>query len=164
MGMLDRPLVLAGEMQWLGGDRLERDVRAPYRETAKIGNGEMSVQRGDGPVRRIGADRAPQIGAMLAGFRALLGGDFAALAPHFDVRAAGDTHDWALTLLPRENVLKSTVQSIEIDGGDRQPRCMITHEADGDVSITLLGPHAERGAPSPVPLADALPARCRNGS
>ncbi|HET9836379.1 MAG TPA: LolA-related protein, partial [Rhodanobacteraceae bacterium] len=52
-GMLDRPLITSGQMKWLGGDKLERDVDKPYQAVAKIGNGQMSVQRGNGEVHTV---------------------------------------------------------------------------------------------------------------
>ena len=82
-GVLSRPLVVSGTMRWLGGDRLERDIDKPFKETAKIGGGELSVQRGSGEAHRMPLARAPQAAAMVAGFRALLGGDVSALAQDF---------------------------------------------------------------------------------
>jgi len=162
-GMLDRPLVVSGQMKWLGGDNLERDVEQPYQETAKIGDGELSVQRGNGPVRRIPVSRAPQMGAILAGFRALLGGNAAVLSQDFDVAAQGNQIAWVLTMRPRAQALKSHVQLIQIDGRGNAPRCMTMSEADGDTTITLLGAMAKAGLPSAAPQQSALAARCRNG-
>ncbi|MEO6967822.1 MAG: LolA-related protein [Rhodanobacteraceae bacterium] len=162
-GMLDRPLVVSGQMKWLGGDNLQRDVEQPYQETAKIGNGELSVQRGNGAVRRIPASRAPQMGAILAGFRALLGGDAGVLSQDFDVSAQGNETAWVLTMRPRAQAMKSHVQSIVIDGRGNAPRCMTFSEADGDTTITLLGAMAKAGLQSTAPLQSALAVRCRNG-
>lgn len=163
-GMLDRPLIVSGQMKWLGGDNLERDVEQPYKEIAKIGNGELSVQRGNTAPRSIPVSRAPQVGAILSGFRALLGGDAAALSQDFDVTAQGSQAAWVLTMRPRAQALKSHVQSIQIDGRGNQPRCMTLSEADGDTTITLLGAMAKAGLPSVAPQLSALAARCRNGS
>lgn len=161
-GMLDRPLITSGQMKWLGGDRLERDVEKPYKAVAKIGDGQMSVQRGSGEVRTVPIARAPQMGAILAGFRALLGGDTATLSRDFEVRAVGNPSRWVLTLTPRADDLRHRVQSIVIDGRDEAPRCMTLNEADGDTTITLLGSMAEHGLQSSAPQQSAVAARCRN--
>jgi hypothetical protein len=161
-GMLDRPLITSGQMKWLGGDKLERDVEKPYQAVAKIGNGQMSVQRGKGEVHTVPIARAPQMGAILAGFRALLGGDTAALARDFDVNAVGNPARWVLTLTPRSGQLRHRVRSIVIDGRDETPRCMTLNEADGDTTITLLGALAEKGLRSAVPQQSAVAALCRN--
>ncbi|MBS0432168.1 MAG: outer membrane lipoprotein carrier protein LolA [Proteobacteria bacterium] len=161
-GMLDRPLVTSGTMQWLGGDKLERDVQKPYKAVAKIGDGRMSVQRGDGAVQSMPIERAPQMAAILAGFRALLGGDAAQLSRDFEVKAAGNEARWVLTLTPRAGELKARVQSIQIDGRGDAPRCMTLSEGDGDTTITLVGAMARAGLQSSAPLQSALAARCRN--
>lgn len=163
-GMLDRPLITSGQMKWLGGDKLERDVEKPYQAVAKIGNGQMSVQRGNGEVHAVPIARAPQMGAILAGFRALLGGDTEALSHDFDVHAVGNPARWVLTLTPRSSELKYRVQSLVIDGRNGTPRCMTLNEADGDTTITLLGKLAEKGLRSAAPQQSAVAALCRNGS
>lgn len=161
-GMLDRPLVTSGTMKWLGGDKLERDVEKPYQAVAKIGNGQMSVERAGHPAQIMPIERAPQMGAILAGFRALLGGNTEALERDFDVRAAGNPARWLLTLTPRSDELKYRVRSIQIDGRADAPRCMTLNEADGDTTITLLGKLAEQGLRSTAPQQSAVAARCRN--
>jgi hypothetical protein len=161
-GMLDRPLVTSGTMKWLGGDRLERDVEKPYKAVAKIGDGQMSVERAGHPAQTMPISRAPQMGAILAGFRALLGGDITQLSQDFDVRASGNPARWLLTLTPRAGELKHRVQSILIDGRDDAPRCMTLNESDGDTTITLLGKLAEQGLQSSAPQQSAVAARCRN--
>lgn len=160
--MLDRPLITSGQMKWLGGDRLERDVEKPYKAVAKIADGQMSIQRGNGEVHTVPIARAPQMGAILAGFRALLGGDTRALSRDFDVRAVGNPARWVLTLTPRSGELRHRVQSIVIDGRNGEPRCMTLNEGDGDTTITLLGKMAEQGLRSAAPQQSAVAARCRN--
>lgn len=161
-GVLDRPLVVSGTLRWLGGDRLERDIDKPFREVAKIGGGEMSAQRGGGEVHRMSLQQAPQVGAMLAGFRALLGGDVSALDRDFTLSAQGGDAHWVITLAPRTDQLRQRLVSIVIDGRGQEPRCLTVNDADGDTSITLLGAMAEQGLRSVAPLQSALAARCRN--
>lgn len=161
-GVLARPLVVSGTLEWLGGDHLQRDIDKPFHETAKIGDGELSVQRGGGDVHRIPLQRAPQVAAMLAGFRALLGGDTAALQDDFELGAQGGATHWVVTLTPRAAQLRKQLQSIIIDGRDKQPRCLTINDANGDTTITLVGEMAKQGLQSVAPLESALAARCRN--
>lgn len=160
--MLDRPLVTSGTMKWLGGGQLERDIDKPYLAVAKIGNGQLSVQRAGHPAQTMPIARAQQIAAILSGFRALLGGDLAQLSRDFAVSAQGNQARWVLTMTPRAPELKYRVQSIVIDGRDDAPRCMTMRESDGDTTITLLGAAAEAGLPSTAPQQSALAAFCRN--
>ena len=160
--VLARPLIVSGTLKWLGGDRMQRDIDKPFKETAKIGDGELSVQRGGGEVHRMPLARAPQAGAMLAGFRALLGGDVAALEKDFTFASEGGEAHWVITLTPRSDQLKRQLASIVVDGRGREPRCLTVRDADGDSSITLVGAMAERGLQSAAPMESALAARCRN--
>jgi hypothetical protein len=161
--VLDRPLVASGTLRWLGGERLERDTTAPFQETAKLGDGELTVQRGDGRVHRIALARVPQAGAMLAGFSALLGGDAAALAQDFTLSAAGDAARWTITLTPRTATLRKHLASIVIDGRAHAPDCLTLNDANGDVTVTLMGALAQAGLPSPAPARPTLAARCQAG-
>jgi len=161
-GVLDRPLVVSGNLRWLGGDRMERDIAKPFKETAKIADGTITVQRGSGEVQRTPLARAPQAGAMLAGFRALLGGDVSALQKDFALSAQGSGARWVITLAPRTDALKRQLTSLVIDGRDHEPRCLTMTDANGDSSITLVGAMAEQGLRSAAPLESALAARCRN--
>ncbi|HEU4856895.1 MAG TPA: LolA-related protein [Rhodanobacteraceae bacterium] len=161
-GVLDRPLIVSGTLRWLGGDRMQRDIAKPFKETAKIDAGEISVQRGGGEVHRMPLARAPQAGAMLAGFRALLGGDVSALQKNFTLAAEGGQSHWVITLVPRTDQMQRQLGSIVIDGGGDSPRCLTLTDANGDRSITLVGQLAEQGLRSAAPLESALAARCRN--
>lgn len=161
-GVLDRPLVVSGNLRWLGGDHMERDIAKPFRETAKIADGTITMQRGDGEVQRMPLARAPQAGVMLAGFRALLGGDVSALQKDFTLSAQGSQAHWVITLTPRGDALKRQLTSLVIDGRDHEPRCLTMTDANGDSSITLVGAMAEQGLRSAAPLESALAARCRN--
>jgi outer membrane lipoprotein-sorting protein len=161
-GVLDRPLVVSGTMKWQGGDRMQRDIEKPFVAVAKIGDGEVSVQRGKGEVHRMPIARAPQAGAMLAGFRALLGGDVEALQQDFSLSAEGGDAHWVVTLTPRTDLLKRQLASIVIDGRNAEPRCLTVHDANGDTSITLVGELATAGLRSDAPLLSAVAARCRN--
>ncbi len=161
-GVLDRPLIVSGTLRWLGGDRMERDIAKPFRESAKIGDGEVAVQRGSGEVHRMPLARAPQAAAMLAGFRALLGGDASALRQDFTLAAQGDQARWVITLTPRNAQLQRQMKSVVIDGRAHEPRCLTLTSANGDSSITLVGQMAAQGLRSAAPLESALAARCRN--
>lgn len=159
--ILERPLVVSGTLRWLGQDRFERDIAQPFTETAKIGADELSVQRGSGQVRRIPLARAPQLGALLAGFHALLGGDASALAPDFAVAATGDATRWSIALTPRSAALRQQLASIDLTGAGTDADCLVLNDANGDTSVTLLGAFARAGVPDPAPPRAALLAQCR---
>ncbi|TCV96273.1 hypothetical protein EC912_102623 [Luteibacter rhizovicinus] len=150
MRVLDKPLVVSGELAWLGGDRLERRVDAPNRETATIADGEVTQQREGKKPRSFSLQRAPQLKVLLDSFVALLGGDPSRLGDAFDVKLArGDVH-WTLTLTPRDARIAKQISAIRIDGAGTEPGCMRMEEADGDVAIDLLGDLATKMPATPT--------------
>lgn len=149
--VLDRPLVVSGQLSWLGGDRLQRRVEHPRAETATIADGEVTQQREGKPPRHFSLKRAPQLQVLLDSFAALLGGDAGRLQQAFEIRHEGDAAGaWTLTLVPRDARVARTVARIRIDGAGNQPRCMHMEEADGDLAVDLLGPLAARMPAQPT--------------
>lgn len=160
MHVLDRPLVVSGELAWLGGDTLERHVQQPHEETVRIAGGEVTQQRPGKSARSFSLKRAPQLEVLVDSFVALLGGDATRLRQAFTIAHTGDAAGaWSLTLTPRDTRLARSVASIRIDGHASQPRCMQLQEADGDVAIDLLGPLAAKMPAAPT--REALVALCQ---
>jgi hypothetical protein len=159
--VLERPLVVSGELSWLGGDQLQRRVDHPQQETATIANGEVTQQRAGKSPRHFSLTRAPQLQVLLDSFVALLSGDAARLQQAFEIRQTGDDSGaWTLTLLPRDAKVAKTVASITIDGFARESRCMHMQEADGDLAVDLLGTLASMLPAQPT--REALQALCRD--
>jgi hypothetical protein len=159
--VLERPLVVSGELSWLGGDQLQRRVDHPQQETATIANGEVTQQRAGKSPRHFSLKRAPQLQVLLDSFVALLSGDAGRLQQAFEIRQTGDVSGaWTLTLLPRDAKVAKTVASITIDGFARESRCMHMQEADGDLAVDLLGTLATKMPAQPT--REALQALCRD--
>ncbi|MEI7035388.1 LolA-related protein [Fulvimonas yonginensis] len=162
MQVLERPLVVSGELAWLGGDTLERHVTRPHEETARIAGGEVTQQRAGKSARSFSLERAPQLRVLVDSFVALLGGDAGRLRKAFAIARRGDAAGaWTLTLTPRDVDVARTVASIRIDGQGREARCMWMQEADGDVAVDLLGPLAARMPDAPT--RESLATLCRGG-
>ncbi|MEO8998014.1 MAG: LolA-related protein [Rhodanobacter sp.] len=158
--VLQKPLVVSGELAWLGGDQLQRRVDQPQRETATIADGEVTQQREGKSARHFSLKRAPQLQVLLDSFVALLSGDAARLQQSFEVTQAGQPDGaWTLTLVPRDARVAKTVVSIRIDGVGKQSRCMHMLEADGDLAVDLLGPLATKMPAAPT--REALQVLCQ---
>ena len=160
MQVLERPLVVSGELAWLGGDRLERRVERPRVETSTIAHGEVTLQRDGRSARSFSLKRAPQLQVLADSFVALLGGDAAKLGQAFTVaRIGAPAGAWSLSLTPRDARVAGTVARIRIDGHGNEPHCMEMQEADGDVAFDLLGPLAAKMPEAPT--REALTALCQ---
>ena len=161
MHMLDRPLVVSGQLAWLGGDRLERRVEQPRIEIATIADGEVTQQRQGRQPRHFSLKRAPQLQVLLDSFVALLSGDAERLQHAFAIQISGNASAaWTMTLTPRNSAVASAVASIVIDGYAHESRCLQMRETDGDLAVDLLGPLARH---MPVqPTLEALQTLCQS--
>jgi hypothetical protein len=161
-GLLERPLILRGELEYLGPGRLGKSVAAPYREQTRIADGQATVQRGERAPRTFALSQAPELEGFLRGFAALLGGDAAALERDFTIAASGVAANWRLVLTPRDARLARRISTIEVDGAGREPRCFRTRDADGDVGVLLVDALAETKLPVRV-LPSQVETLCRGG-
>ena len=156
--LLERPLILHGELVYDGPGKLARNVKSPYDERMTIDNGQASVQRGDKPARAFSLSQAPELEGFLRGFTALLGGDAAALSRDFTLVATGNATAWHLKLMPRDDRLARRITALEVDGTGTSARCFHTFEADGDVNVLLVESLADAKLPNrpTPPMIDAL--------
>lgn len=121
-GLLDRPVTVRGRLAW---DRetgeLTKWVDAPRRARLTLTPTHLEAQAGAGRTRRLPLEQRPELGALLAGMRALLAGDLAALEERFqaDYLEGGEAR-WLLRLVPRDPALAERLAVLEIRGeGDR---------------------------------------------
>jgi hypothetical protein len=187
-GLLARPLVTAGELEYRGGERLTKRVDRPYRETTEIDGRDVRVRREGQTPRRFSLDRAPELRGMLASFAGLLAGDRKSLEAYFEAAVIGarpasatragarretspdgdvsnpaftpvGDSTWTITLAPKSERLAKRVATIEMQGRGNVPRCVWVREPDGDATLSLLG--AAGAAPVPRDATrEALAQRC----
>ncbi len=148
--MLKQPLVLHGELDYGGADKLGKRVEQPYRETTTIVDGAVDILREGRAPRHFSLDRAPELQGLLASFSALLGGDAATLEKFYAVELAENATNWNLTLTPHAPGLGKHLREIVVDGVGKEPRCFTLHERDGDASVMLLGALATVKLPDPL--------------
>lgn len=158
MRVLDQPLVVSGELAWLGGDKLQRRVDAPRKETSTIADGEVTLEREGKSTRTFSLQRAPQLKVLLDSFVALLGGDASRLGDAFVVDLVRKDARWTITLTPSDAKIAKQIGRIVVDGAGNEPRCMRMEESDGDVAVDLLGALSTK-MPA-VPTREGLLALC----
>ncbi|MHB8447559.1 MAG: LolA-related protein [Rudaea sp.] len=159
---LTRPLILRGELDYGGADKLGKRVDAPYHETTQISGGGVTLTRDGRTPQHFDLERAPELKALMGGFSALLGGDAAALQSLYTISLVHNASGWTLALTPRDTALQKHLRDFVIEGADAEPRCFTLRQNNGDASVMLLGALAETKLPQPPTLA-ALAAICRAG-
>ncbi len=158
--LLSRPIVVSGELQYLGPGSLVRMVEKPYRERAEIHGEAVTVRRGDSPPQHFTLDQAPQMRSLTASFSALLAGDVATLRSVFALDLHGAPSDWTVGLTPLDPRVHASIRSILVTGRGGEPRCLTTFQANDDVDFMLLASAARSSAPA-QPDRQWFEARCR---
>jgi len=155
--MLEKPLEVSGELEYLGPGRLTRHVTEPYEEVTLIEGDRVRVLREEERERHFSLERAPELRGLIASFVAMLSGDAAALETHFEptlTRRGPEDPRWTLLLEPRAATTRERLGTFRIHGTGTTPNCISIVAGEGKASITLLGPTAAARpeALSPEPL------------
>ncbi len=160
--LLREPLVVSGELTYLGAAGLDRRVTSPYRETTTIRGNTVRIEREGQDVRSFALGRVPQLEGFLTAFGALLAGDSAALERSFAIAATGDEGGyWTLELTPLDVRARRNAVVIGIYGSGGELRCLTTSDTKENGSVTMLG-EAPSAAISPTSsFDDLLAAHCR---
>jgi hypothetical protein len=159
--LLRRPLVVSGELAYLGAGSLDRRVTNPHRETTSIRGNAVRIEREGEEVRSFALDRVPELEGFLTAFGALLAGDSTALERTFAIAANGDeAGDWSLELTPLEERARRREILIRIYGRGAELRCVATSDTKETGSVTMLGDRPS-AAISPASSFEDLIADCR---
>jgi hypothetical protein len=159
--LLRRPLVVSGELAYLGAGNLERRVTSPHRETTTIRGNTVRIEREGQDARSFSLERVPELEDFLLAFGALLAGDSASLERTFAIDADGDeAGDWMLELTPLEARARRRLIAIKIYGRGDQLRCLATSATNETSSVTLLGDHSPAGSAAASSFDDLI-AHCR---
>ena len=161
--LLKQPLIVSGQMGYLGPGNLDRNVEHPYREHTEIRNDSVRVLREGESDRSFALNRAPELSALLLTYSSLLSGDRVAVERAFRLQADGDSAQWTLELTPVDARIQRRLKQVSIIGKDEMPQCFAIYTGDGGVSIMLLGAIATKDL-SPTITEVALLQSCRIGS
>jgi hypothetical protein len=148
--LLDQPLVVKGQLEYLEDGTLVRSVSVPFSERTEIRGETVSVQRQGKPARRFSLKRAPELRSMLGGFAAVLGGGRGTLEKDFNIETSGETAQWKLALTPKSAQAGKYVRDIVIQGAQSEPRCIVVTQPDDEASYMLVGAATEASLPTPL--------------
>jgi hypothetical protein len=136
--LLEHELVVSGTLEYSGPGQLSRVVTEPFAERTDIDGDSVRIHREDRPDRQFSLKRAPELGGLLTGFLAILGGDREALEREFEVALADGEAGWQLTLRPKNSGAQARVATIRVRGAGDKPDCIVTVSRDGGAASELL--------------------------
>lgn len=148
--LLDRPLLVKGQLEYHEDGTLVRAVKEPFQERTEVQGETVRVDRVGRSTRRFSLKRAPQLRSMLGSFGAVLGGSRASLEQHFNLTLQGDTDQWRLTMTPKSAGIGKYVRDIVMQGHESEPRCIVVTQPDAQASVMIVGKAAEAPLPQPV--------------
>jgi hypothetical protein len=159
--LLDEPLIVSGQLSYLGAASFDRRVTAPYKESTSIRGESVRVEREGENARTFALKRAPELGGLLASFVALLSGDASAVSREFGVTASGDAAAaWTIELTPLDGRQRRRLQEIVVGGAGNEPRCIAVLSSQGGGTVMLLGEGAAGRLTAHATL-DGLLGQCR---
>lgn len=152
--LLDRPLIVGGELRYEGPASLDRIVMEPYREHTAIRGESVRIERDGERPRTFALKRAPELQGLLNAFAGLLAGDPAAVERSFATSVSGSAEAWELRLAPHDARARQRLRELTMMGAQETPRCMTMLTADGAHSVMLLGEAAARTVAPTVSAAE----------
>jgi len=136
--LLEHELVVRGTLEYSGPGKLSRIVAEPFAERTDIDGDSVRIHRENRPDRQFSLKRAPELGGLLTGFLAILGGDRAALEREFELALADGASGWQLTLRPKNTRTQTRIAAIRVRGAGNTPDCIVTVSRDGGAATDLL--------------------------
>lgn len=141
--LLVQPLLFGGELSQPAADELVKTVEGAQPERLRIAGERVEAQREGQGTRRFSLKRAPELGALAASLRALLGGDRGLLERHFAIELRPTAAGWTLDLTPTDARVARKVRGMRLHGVDGEWRCFDLDLAEDERSRMWLGAWAE---------------------
>lgn len=138
--MVTEPLQSSGILRYTAPNRLEKQTLLPKPSRLAIDGDRVTVDR-DGESRyTLSLEATPELGALVAGVRATMAGDAATLERFYRPTLSGNAAAWQLDLVPRNLRMHELVSRIRITGHFATLSGVVTEEADGDRTETVILP------------------------
>lgn len=143
IALLDKPVVLSGELLYAPPSRLEKRTLKPKPELMVLDGDTLLLERGKQKFS-LRLSQQPEAAAFVDSLRGTLSGDKATLEKSYKLRLDGDERHWMLDLLPNDQRIAAFVLRITFGGRKNQVEWIRYLQADGDSSTMTIEPMEER--------------------
>ena len=137
--LLKIPLILEGTLSYRAPDYLKKEVHQPNHSLFEISGDQLRIETGK-KQRTLSLDSHPLIRAFAESYRAILSGDGTTLEQHFETELIGSMNDWTLRLTPKDNQVRSHIESILMTGSGSHIHSTETIEVSGDTTLMTITP------------------------
>lgn len=138
--ILKAPLERTGELHFVPPALFEKRVLAPVTETYSLDGETLTIALPERKARQISLRNQPLLGGLLLGFKAVVSGQLASLAPAFEATVSGTAAQWQLVLRPQQAEVARYIEVIEVTGAGPEPRQFTVLERNGDRTVTDIEP------------------------
>jgi hypothetical protein len=139
LSVLDRPLIMSGELVYAPPNYLEKRTTSPKSEFFIL-DGDRLQYEAQGKKLSININSQPELVAFVDSIRGTLSGNKARLEENFSLNLSGTPKKWSLTLLPNDQQIAKFVTKITVSGHDNKVLQIEYLQADGDRSVMNIVP------------------------
>ena len=135
MHMLTTPLMTSGTLHYVAPDWMQKTTTSPAPERFVLDQGQVTIVGGaDNQTRIFSLTDYPQIGGLVEGILATLGGNLAMLDRFYGVQLSGRAQAWQLLLQPKDAGLARFIAWLRIYGEGDRITVIDTQDSNGDHS------------------------------
>ena len=138
LAFLETSVVSQGRLIFTPPDQLVKQVDKPDVSRYEITGDIMTISRPGEVNQIVSIDTHPLLRVFIDTLRAVLAGDVKSLEHHYSLKLTGTRSAWQLHLSPLDNQLATLVESLVINGQNKQIKQMITQEQGGDRTTLTL--------------------------
>ncbi len=137
-GLLDKPIIITGELEYQPPDTLVRRILTPRPETFIIDDQHVTITRPRQKDRYLPLATAGALRGLATALRGILSGDLASLENTFAINLSGRADDWQLQLYPSEAELREEIIRLRIQGQQGRLSSFTLFEPDGDRAEVIV--------------------------
>lgn len=139
LSVLDRPIVMSGDLIYIPPNYLEKKVTAPKSEIFIL-DGDRLQYESQGKNYSININTQPELVAFVDSIRGTLTGNKKRLEENYALSLTGTPKRWSLTLLPNDPQISKFVSKIIVAGHENKVLQIEYLQADGDRSTMNITP------------------------
>jgi len=139
LSVLDKPLIMSGELLYAPPNYLEKKTTSPKGEIFIL-DGDRLQYESQGKKFSININSQPELVAFVDSIRGTLSGNKVRLEENFSLTLSGNQKKWSLSLLPNDQQIAKFVTKITVSGHDNKVLQIEYLQADGDRSVMNIVP------------------------
>jgi hypothetical protein len=134
MKLLRRPLRATGQLIFIPGRGLYRQLQSPFEQELLITDRTIYQRQASGATETLSLATLPAAKAFVEAFLAVFSGSWDTLHQHFHVYFARREAGWQLGLQPLHNTMAKLISCLVLDGEQERLAALHVQETNGDVT------------------------------